>query len=869
MIQASPGLGRLARLYRGGAGVTFPADKRIRPAGHPADVPSRRRALPSEAERRGSRAPTLACLIFLLCGAPAFAQPEGQALEGKIVKRIDFVGLELFSKTAVLARLETQEGRPFSRKALESDMKKLAGHASVAVQGPPNQEEPKPLPPKVFSLIPSWRAVLDPSDDTVIITVNGLENRRVADLVFLGAVEFRRDDLLPLIRTRAGSPVDDFTLELDRQEILRHYREKGYHYCEVDFVKKTEATGDLIVFKIVEGPEVTIRNVEFRGAKSFPDGELLAEMPFTDTPGILSSQEYVLEQVKRDINQLERFYRGRGFLDAQVTLIDQVPTSDHEEVDLVILVDEGEVYIVKSITIDGLTLVDPAELQAEFRTNIGEAYEPAYDLAVDMSKIVDRLQEFGHSEAIVRDLSTFGRETNDVDVRLEVTEGPLIRVGEVIIVGNIETQDRVLRREIELYTGEPLNQRRLRRARSRIRSLGYWLPQRGVQVDTPEIPFQSFQIYRDAYVSLRDTNRLDVKDILVSVQEEDTGSLRFAAGIGSNSGVIGDITYTKTNFDPFDFPKGAGDILDAFTGGGQILVLSVQPGTVFSRWRAAWTNPRVFDSPYSVGAEFFQTIWRRRSWDEERFGYGFNTGRRIGEDLYASLQLRDELVDVSDIDNDAPQLVFDFEGENEVTSLTLNLRLNRLNDFLSPTGGYLLEASLEHAGLWGDIEFNKALVRGEYYFEVYENEKEELHVVRLKGTLGWASEFGDTRDIPVYERFYAGGAGTMRGFRFRHVGPFDNGDPIGGKAMWLASSEYQFPLFHEYFRGVTFIDTGTVAENWSSGGISDVRVSVGVGLRIVIPFLSTDRPLAIDFGFPLVKYGDDETQIISFSFGSR
>ena len=85
----------------------------------------------------------------------------------------------------------------------------------------------------------------------------------------------------------------------------------------------------------------------------------------------------------------------------------------------------------------------------------------------------------------------------------------------------------------------------------------------------------------------------------------------------------------------------------------------------------------------------------------------------------------------------------------------------------------------------------------------------------------------------------------------------------------MAGGEYQFPLVGENFRGVAFLDSGSVALDWGDPGISDVRVSVGVGIRVVIPFLSRDRPLAIDFGIPLVKHGGDEEQIVSFSFGSR
>ena len=192
---------------------------------------------------RSPRSWLLSFAILFVGAASAFAQSGGAALEAKIVKRIDFVGLERFTKRAVMARMQTQEGRPFSRQALEDDLRMLAGHVKRVQERPVDPTKPpqeKPLPPKVFSMIPSVAVRLD-TDDTVIITITGLENRRVAGLVFLGVVAYGRDDLVPHIRTRAGNPVDDFILELDRQEIERFYRERGHHYVEVHFVKRTQS----------------------------------------------------------------------------------------------------------------------------------------------------------------------------------------------------------------------------------------------------------------------------------------------------------------------------------------------------------------------------------------------------------------------------------------------------------------------------------------------------------------------------------------------------------------------------------------------------------------------------------------------------
>lgn len=764
---------------------------------------------------------------------------------------IRFEGLQRMEPAAVRSLMETRVGAPFRRKALDADIKNL-------------------VKKDVFSTIPWVRAELDAAGKGVAITLDARdETARAVGVVFHGAVAFDREDLLPHVRTTAGRQVNDFTLQYDASQLERFYRSQGHHFAQVDVQKVREPSGEhLVRFLITEGPEVTIRRVRIRGNRSFEKDDLLAETEFIDEPGFLSSETFILAQVRRDLVALEQFYRDRGFRDARVTLVSWTPTPDFEEVDLRIRVEEGDPYTVRSLTLEGVTIFDPRELRAAMRTRVGGRYEPGAVLAADLRDIRRRYEESGYIETEVLDASTVDLEQPVVDVVVRVLESRLTRVGEIIIEDNRETRDHVIRRELELYTGDPLNLRKLRRAQQRIRALRYWEQgPEGLSVTHAPMSLQGYQVFKDTYVSLRDTPRENVKDIVIRVKEVDTGSLRFAAGVGSNTGFLGDITYRKNNFDPFDFPEDVGDVFDAFTGGGQFLVLSFQPGTVLTRWRVAWGNPRVFDSHYSVSAEVYRTAWRREDWDEDRLGYSLRGGRRLGEDLVVGLILRDELVDVTDIDNDAPQLVFDFEGENRVASLTLDVRLDRRDSFVDPTEGYLAGLQYEHAGLWGDIEFDKVTLDGEHFFPLLEDEEERIHVLKVAGALGWASERGSTREVPVYERFFLGGAGSLRGFRFRGVGPRDNGDPIGGKAVWNATAQYSFPLIGDQVRGVAFVDTGSVAPDWGSEEILDLRAGAGVGVRLSIPFLG-QAPVAIDFGVPLLRQSGDEGQIISFSFGA-
>lgn len=797
----------------------------------------------------------IAVLVFSALSASARAQDDP---EGKIVRAIEFTELRRLSPDAVKAKMSLKEGRPFARELLKKDVKELVRE-------------------NIFFNIADASVRPAPDGSGVIVKITGEENDRVLEVVFLGLIEADRDDLEPLTETRAGGLADPFTIEVDRRKILDWYLAKGYRSAQVATSRgKLEGVeGVIVYFNVTEGPEVEIAEVIFEGNHAFSKSKLLKAMPKTNENGFLSDATFVEDELRRDVVALNRFYQGEGYLDARVTLTSIEPTPDFEEVVVRIDIDEGRPYVVRSVRLEGMKLLDPATTLAEFETVPGARYRPNGEAAKDVRAILDRYQELAFLDADVRDASVVDLESNQVDFVLRVVEGEKTYVGEIRILGNIETRDNVIRREIELFTGEPLNKKKLDRARRRIQALRYWeIGPEGFAVEDQTIPTQSFDAYRDAYVTLRDTARDNVKDVVVEVQEKDTGSVRFAVGIGSNQGVVGDVTYQKDNFDPTDFPENLGDLFDAFTGGGDTLILSAAPGSRYTRLTATYINPRVGDGPFSFREDLYKTFFRREEWREERLGGRTGIGRRLGEDMSVGLSWRNEVVDVRSISTNAPQIVFDYEGENFVSAAQLDWRLSRVDDFLDPTSGFIVSAQFEHAGLFGDIEFNQALANAEYYINLGEDSQERAHVLRIDARVGWMEEFGDSEDVPVFERFFLGGTGSLRGFRFRGAGPHEKGTPTGGKALWTAGLEYAYPLFGDAtpgapnLRGVVFLDSGSLASSWGDDGITDVRASFGFGLRIVVPFLGP-RPIAIDFGFPLNKYDGDETRVLSFSFGSN
>ena len=164
--------------------------------------------------------------------------------------------------------------------------------------------------------------------------------------------------------------------------------------------------------------------------------------------------------------------------------------------------------------------------------------------------------------------------------------------------------------------------------------------------------------------------------------------------------------------------------------------------------------------------------------------------------------------------------------------------------------------------MFGDFDYPRAIVDFRQYFLVREKaDGSGRHTFSTSVRAGFSGS-----QTPIFENFFAGGQGTLRGFDFRGASPVQNGVTIGGEFMYISSLEYMFPLTaDDMLRGVVFLDSGTVEETVKFDG-DNYRVSPGFGLRIAIPALGP-APLALDFAFPITHAPFDDIQHFSFFFG--
>lgn len=353
-------------------------------------------------------------------------------------------------------------------------------------------------------------------------------------------------------------------------------------------------------------------------------------------------------------------------------------------------------------------------------------------------------------------------------------------------------------------------------------------------------------------------------DLFIDVSETQTGRFMFGAGVNSNAGVVGNIVIDERNFDITRFPRSFEDIWNgrAFRGAGQGFRLEALPGSEVQRYMVSFTEPYLFNTPISLRLSGFYFDRRYFDWDEQRLGGRMEFGYQLTYDLSVNAAFRYENVDLRN-----PRVAGVPELDNAVGDSDLaGLRFSIINDTrdraFSPTQGYYLQLSFEQVlGTYdyprGDIDFRR------YFLLAQQADGSGRH------TLGFSWKAGFTgAQTPIFERYFAGGFSSLRGFDFRGAGPVDQTVAVGGDFMFLGSVEYLMPITaDDMVNAVVFCDYGTVEEDVRFDP-DTYRVAVGAGLRVYVPAMGP-APIAIDFAVPVSKADTDDQEVLSFFVGAQ
>ncbi|WP_435017139.1 BamA/OMP85 family outer membrane protein [Tundrisphaera sp. TA3] len=738
----------------------------------------------------------------------------------------------------------------------------------------------------------------NPDDTRVVIEIFEGPKFKVSSIDFIGN-QFVSDDVLKTkIESRRGIFGLNFLggkrhkdgVDEDRRKLIEYYQGNGFFDIDIrPVVRQGDDLGeDVITFVIDEGPQYKIRNIIFEGNQKLKDPELRKDLT------LHSGQTYNDAIRDADLKLINSRYWELGCIDAKIVPSQKI-TDQPDVVDIVYNIEEGDLYTLGQIIIKGNARTQEKVLRREalmagllpgevldlnridkYKQRLGGLQyfvtDPQQGKPLDV-RIVNRRKAdkpFGEDVTVSPETHELTRlQSPDLDPApggsaVELPAMPDAAAGPQTIkpFGSIGREFQP-----EVDTVPPVA---VPSAPPTIEPLPAAPPVIG---DFPADPRTDPSFGREPSLPLNNQNDVGpdrnepfpgraYADIVTNVDEAPTGRLLFGLGASSFGGLSGNVVLHESNFDLFAIPRSFKEIGNgrAFRGAGQEFRVELSPGTSINRYVVSFRDPYLFDLPLGFGVSGYQFSRSYPDFTEKRSGGRMSLGYQFGTQTYADVAVRAEDVNITGFNYPAPAELLAVAGHTTLVTLRPSIRFDNRNNPFAPSKGSYLEAAFEQG--WGSFTFPKVTVEGRQHWTTGSRPDGSG-----KRTLTARGFFGITgRDTPIYERFFAGDFRSMRGFYYRGVGPHILGVNTGGILTTVGSLEYQFPwTANDQIQQVFFADFGTVESDYS---FTTFRAAVGTGLRVIIPQITKQMPLAFDIAFPVSKGPDDRTRYFTFFIGA-
>ena len=748
------------------------------------------------------------------------------SLAGAVVEKIEIKSeKETVPDELVLSRMKLYKGSQFSNELLSDDIKSL--YASG-----------------FFSFV---TCDVEEGESGVILKVEVTPQPGIRQVVFKGNSVFEDEDLLDEVSLYPGGRLNLKTLSEDKKAILALYEDKSYHGTAVKAKTEELLDGQVdVCWRISEKPRYKIDDVTFAGNTFFDEGEL--EDSIITEPSWFSwlfPVGFVNEDLfPEDKRMLVKKYRNAGFLDTSVTKVETTPDDNYIDIKFVLV--EGERYKLGDILITGCEELDENELMSRYNAKVAKQRLTEFKRGDWFDGALEsRLIEFIKSQYYVQGYlemqcrPTYKKLTVEgeryVDIELKVSEGRQSSIRHINIRGNSVTQDHVIRRELDLLPGELANKRKVESSKRRLQNLNY---------------FETVDVIPLA------TERDDQKDLDVTVKEQGTGQLQFGAGFSTEDSVVGSIELSQANFDYKNYPF--------FRGAGQKMRLRLQAGSERSEFLLSFTEPWLNNRPLSLTASAYLRDRSYDEYDQKTIGTNWAVTEKMKLQYWRSTTgLSLERIKIEDTPKDASAEMKAEEGSYNVFKVYQQWRRNSTNHFRFPTRGskFSTRVELQAEALGSYNTVAKLKMTYDKYFPIT---PESDWIMRIGAKFYQTSKInGD--DPAIFDRFFAGGPRTVRGFDYREVGPVDSkNDPLGGESLFTLTGELRIPIM-DNIHFVTFLDAGNVWDDAWEIDPSEFNASVGFGFRFDMMI-----PITVDYGIPIhtdQEHLEDENGRLHFNIG--
>ena len=758
-------------------------------------------------------------IIVMLSLMSVFPSAIGFAQSEKRIVQVDVKGAKTIAKETVLAKVQTKPGSPYLDHVVSEDIR------------------------RIFSLgyFTNVKADVEDVAEGLRLVFVVTEKPAVAQVLVQGNRTLATKKLLELFGLRAGELYDPRKVKEGIDQIKAEYARKGFSNVEiVSRTEANEAANTTTVYALVdEGPQMRIQDILVEGNRAFSDRRILKLLTTKRKTWWFLHGVYNESVLTEDLERIKAFYRKHGYQDIDVK---QEIARDPSGRGLIVhlMLSEGLQHRVGQATIDGAVLFPEREIRQLIQLKPGAVFSDEA-LQEDVRLIKQYYGDRGYIHAAIAPDPQLDPATKRVNLAYHIAEHEAVSINRIEIQGNLQTKDVVVRRELRVYPGEQFNGAKIRKSIERLYNLGFF---EEVTVDTEA------------------TASPEKEDLIVKVKESKTGSFSFGGGFSSVDRLVGLVEVEQRNFDWRNAPR--------FTGAGQDLRLRAEVGTVRRFFDLSFTEPWIFGHPLSAGIDLYdRTRLQSRNlglaFQEERRGGGLRFGKEFADLAHVDLDYQLFRTRVSDVVDTASADLKAEQGRSTISEVGLTVTLDSRDNKFDPMKGHVLFSSADLAGgvIGGNRDFYRLQAGASHYWPHWDR-----FVFESRIKAGIVQAYGGDNNVPIFERFFGGGSGTIRGFRERRVGPRDptSNDPIGGEAtllgtveevMTFAKDEHNRPIL----RGSVFFDVGDVWRRVRDFGAS-YKSGVGIGARVNTPI----GPLRLDVGFPVTQQDDQEKRRPRFHF---
>lgn len=754
----------------------------------------------------------------LLLAQPVFA---AQAIEEEVdpngpwmVCEVAVEGLRNISKRTVTKAGSAKKGALYERYSVSEDINDISALGNFdKVEVDISRIKGTKKDKQFFQPYPCHRL-------TYIVTEKPIFDR----LTYQGRKHLGKGAITQAMTLKLKDPFNQAKLDADLARIQAKYAEKGYVNAQIKYELTRVEKENTVEVKLIidEGPRTRVEAVNITGLHEIPLKKLLAKA--SNKPG----KVYKPQNLQRDYVKMMLYGRNQGYAQFMMTEPKLDYNADKSLVSVSYDVTEGPKVDFGTTAFEGSTVFSDAELKEKIYYRTGKLYNQK-DFEDTVSAIQEAYADKGYLQARVQ--PRYDVQNGLLNISFDISEGGIFYIDNVDVSGYGKTKKYVFTRELSIHPGDLYDAAKIRRSQTKIMNLGF---------------------INDVQVDLQPTADPQKVDLGFNVVEGRPGMFQAGLAMSSMDGLYGEVSVNHLNF----------------LNRAQRLSLRTMFGKEILDYTVSWYTPWIYEKPTSLGVDAFNTrryrsfVTENQAYTEKRIGGRVKVGPRFNDDIYQlSFGYSFENVDIYDID---PKYMYApgkkpgeyiEKGKTNISTFSADAAIDTRDNMWDPTRGWRNSLGLALAGgpIGGDLDLWYFNARSIFNHTVLNVGGNYPIVFVLSNKFGSVQPYGRTKYVPPYEKFFLGGADTVRGYeRAGEIGPV-----YGGDMYYVMNAELRFPIAREGRRNMAqfafFFDMGNSWDHFDDIDFSlgpnehQFKAGVGVGLRFTTPAL----PIRIDWGYGL------------------